>query len=399
MLELLKEMNWNLLCTLTIVSAVVAWFGDYIGMKLGKKRITFMKLRPKHTSRIISVLTGVGIAMFTLFVLSIAVEPVRTALFSMNYVQKQVNSLTAELQKNRSSLQGMELELFESKGTLQEKQAALQNVEKRLSVETKNLELAKTRLADLESQMHEAKTEQALLLKDNAKLAQESKKLEESVASMKREADKLRTDMQRLREGRIAALTGEILAQATATGTRFTSQQVDQLIARLSDETCVLLAYRFGKKKEDVKRPIVDERSAETARKRLMSANARWMVRMTAMSNAVEGEPVMAHVDAYRTERIYKAKEVLEERTIKAGSSRIEVEEIISKALKELNAQATRAGIMRDPLTGSVGSFDTAQLMSIIDSATESKTDKKLSIVAVADIFTEGPVRVEGILK
>ncbi|MDO5563413.1 MAG: DUF3084 domain-containing protein, partial [Synergistaceae bacterium] len=391
--------NWSLLCTLMAVSAVVAWFGDYIGMKLGKKRITFLKLRPKHTSRIISVLTGVGIAMFTLFVLSIAVEPVRTALFSMNYVQKQINTLTEELQKNRSSLQGMELELFESKGTLKEKQEALQNVEKKLAVEMKNLNETKTKLADMETAMHEAKTEQASLLKDNAKLAQESKKLEESVASMKKEADKLKTSMQRLREGRIAALTGEIMAQTIAKDARFTSQQVDQVVDRLSDETCALLAYRFGRKKDDIKRPIVDDHSLANVRKQLMGGTARWMIRMSAMSNAVEGEPVMTRVDAYRTRLIYKAKEVLAEKNIKAGASRAEVEDIIFRALRELNAHAARNGVMRDPLTGNVGAFDTAELMSIIDNATECKTDKKLRIIAADDIYTEGPVRVRGTLK
>ena len=125
MFELIKEMNWNLLGTLIIVSSLVAWVGDVVGMKLGKKRITFLNLRPKHTSRIISIMTGIGIAIFTLFVISIASEPVRTALFSMNYVQNQITSLTAELQKNRSSLQGMEVELFASKGDLEDKQVEL----------------------------------------------------------------------------------------------------------------------------------------------------------------------------------------------------------------------------------------------------------------------------------
>lgn len=109
MFELFREMNWSLLGTLAIVSAVVAWVGDIIGMKLGKKRVTFLKLRPKYTSRIISVITGIGIALFTLLVISIASEPVRTALFSMNYVQNQITTLTAELQQNRTNLQGMEV--------------------------------------------------------------------------------------------------------------------------------------------------------------------------------------------------------------------------------------------------------------------------------------------------
>ena len=70
MFEIFHDINWILLGALIIVSALVSWAGDVIGMKLGKKRITFLKLRPKYTSRIISVLTGVGIAIATIFVLS-----------------------------------------------------------------------------------------------------------------------------------------------------------------------------------------------------------------------------------------------------------------------------------------------------------------------------------------
>ena len=104
MFEIFKEINWTLIGTLIFVGAIVSWAGDFIGMKLGKKRITVFKLRPRHTSRIITVLTGIGIAIITLFAISTASETVRTALFSMNYVQNQVTNLTAELQKNRTNL-------------------------------------------------------------------------------------------------------------------------------------------------------------------------------------------------------------------------------------------------------------------------------------------------------
>ena len=208
MFELIKEMNWNLLGTLIIVSSLVAWVGDVVGMKLGKKRITFLNLRPKHTSRIISIMTGIGIAIFTLFVISIASEPVRTALFSMNYVQNQITSLTAELQKNRSSLQGMEVELFASKGDLEDKQVELLNVEKKLALGTKNLKDANLQLEKMKLQVAKTEEEQTKLLLENGKIMQESKSLSSSVKTLKAEAEKLKSGIQKLREGRIAALTG-----------------------------------------------------------------------------------------------------------------------------------------------------------------------------------------------
>ncbi len=400
MFELLKEINWNLIFSLMVVSAVVAWAGDYIGMKLGKKRITFLKLRPKHTSRIISILTGVGIAFLTLFAISVASEPVRTALFSMNFVQKQVTDLTAELQTNRSNLQAMEVELFQNKGNLNEKQMELQIVEDKLKSGTAALNEARSKLMNMEEKMKKASSEQEELEKANLKLKQESKKLETSVQEMKHESAELREGIQRLREGRIAALTGELLAQGIIQQDKISQAEAQHIISRLSDESCALLAYRFGKKKNEIQPPKIDEKSILSVKKVLTAGyGARWLVRMTAQSNAVEGEPVMTRIEAFKTRQIFKAKEVLHEINIKSGTPRNDVESLIFRALKELNMMAAKEGVMRDPLTGNIGSLDTAELMDILDAVTESKKDVKIIMTAADDIYTEGPLRVRCTIK
>ena len=399
MFELIKEMNWNLLGTLIIVSSLVAWVGDVVGMKLGKKRITFLNLRPKHTSRIISIMTGIGIAIFTLFVISIASEPVRTALFSMNYVQNQITSLTAELQKNRSSLQGMEVELFASKGDLEDKQVELLNVEKKLALGTKNLKDANLQLGKMKLQVAKTEEEQTKLLLENAKIMQESKNLGSSVKTLKAEAEKLKSGIQKLREGRIAALTGELLAQGIIQEPSVSSYQAEQFIMRLSDEVCAMMAYRFGKKKEDTPAPVLDSASVSEVKSLITKNKGRWLVRMMSSSNAVEGEPVKITLHAYKTKLIFKADETLYETTIPAESPRNVVEEIVFRSLKVLNADAVRKGVLRDPLTGNVGSIDTAEFMDYIEEVTLNKEEKKLKVVAAGDIYTEGPVKVKLILK
>ena len=149
MFEIFREMNWILLGSLIVVSALVSWAGDVIGMRLGKKRITFLNLRPKYTSRIISVVTGVGIAVATLLILSVASEQVRTALFSMQFVQRQLTDLTVELQKNRDTMGQMEIDLFESRGDLAEKQEELTRIETQLAEGAKSLEDARSQLEEM----------------------------------------------------------------------------------------------------------------------------------------------------------------------------------------------------------------------------------------------------------
>lgn len=400
MFEIFKEINWTLICTLIVVSAVVSWAGDAVGMRLGKKRITIFRLRPKYTSRLISVITGIGIALVTLLVVSFASETVRTALFSMNFMQNQITSLTEELQKNKDSLQGMSMQLFENKGELQEKQSALSDVEKKLGDASKSLSSTKKQLADMKALKDKTESESQELIKEKLRLEGEAAKLNANVSQLNAEAKQLKAGIQRLREGRVAAMAGEMLAQSVIQPNKLdSSAAVDHFLSSLSEEARALLAYRFGKKGSEVQAPQISAESAETVKKEIARSPSRWVVRMTALSNAVEGEPVMAKVAAVRTRQIYKAKEVLSEVKFAAGMSKDKVEDQVFRALKEVNASAARDGVLRDPLTGNLGSIDTGEFMDSIEKIAESKKETTLQITAAGDIYTEGPVRVKFNLK
>ena len=108
---------------------------------------------------------------------------------------------------------------------------------------------------------------------------------------------------------------------------------------------------------------------------------------------------MMSRLEIFRTRQIFKAREVLYETIIKAGTHRNEVESSIFKALKELNTEAAKEGVLRDPLTGNIGSIDTAELLDMLDSVTQSKKDFKVTMVAADDIYTEGPLRVRCVIK
>lgn len=399
MFEIFREMNWILLGSLIIVSALVSWAGDVVGMKLGKKRISFMKIRPKYTSRIISMLTGIGIALVTLFVLSAASEQVRTALFSMQFVQKQITTLTEELQKNRNSIGEMQVDLFESRGDLTEKQAELTRVEKELAEGSKNLEAARSQLSEMKATRQKLEAENKTLQSENAKMLSESKKLQSSVTKLKSESDQLKSGIQKLREGRIAAFTGEILAQGVLTDSIITGPQVDLYIDRLKNEARSLLAYRFGKKPEAVLMPVITKESADRVRDRLTRMPGRWLMRLTALGNAVEGEAVQTKLECYRSTLVYKQNTELYSHEFAPDTSRESIEDTVFRALKSLNQKAVAEGVMRDPISGNVGSIDSTEFTNALDKIQQVKKPIKLQIVTAEDIYSEGPLRVKFILK
>lgn len=399
MFELFREMNWTLIGTLIAVSALVAWAGDIVGMKLGKKRITFMKLRPKYTSRIISVLTGVGIALATMLVISMTSETVRTALFSMRYVQSQITSLTAELQKNRQSLQGMEFELFQNRGDLQLKQNELLAVEKELAEGAANLDEARRELSEMRVLRDRAAEEQTKLDAENKRLLKESGELQTSVQALRKESEELKEGIQKLREGRITVFTGEVLSQGVTNETMTRPQYIDQAIESLTEGARARLAYKFGKQPYEIPRPQVEKETVDIAKKEVLASPGRYLLRLTAGANAVEDEPVIAELELHNTSLIFKKDTLLAEKRFEPGETPEQLEDEVFRVLREVNARASREGVLRDPITGNVGSIDSAAFVDVTERLAESTQSMRLQIYAAEDIYTEGPVRIRFELK
>ncbi len=82
---------------LVVIGGLIAYFGDKIGMKVGKKRLTIFNLRPKHTSVLITVLSGVLITTLTIIFLVLASNNVKLALFEMDNLLAEKEELAEEV--------------------------------------------------------------------------------------------------------------------------------------------------------------------------------------------------------------------------------------------------------------------------------------------------------------
>ncbi len=81
-----------------IVSGVIAYVGDRVGHQVGRKRLTLFGIRPRYTSTIVAVGTGMIIALLALLLAILFSQQVKTALFRMNQISLQISQL--ESQKN-----------------------------------------------------------------------------------------------------------------------------------------------------------------------------------------------------------------------------------------------------------------------------------------------------------
>jgi len=71
---------WILIILLILLGGLIAPFGDLLGTKIGKSRFSILKLRPKKTATIITVITGGFISSISIGLLSLFSEDIRQRL-------------------------------------------------------------------------------------------------------------------------------------------------------------------------------------------------------------------------------------------------------------------------------------------------------------------------------
>ncbi|HXF33816.1 MAG TPA: DUF3084 domain-containing protein [Candidatus Acidoferrales bacterium] len=79
--------------SIMLVAGFIAYVGDRVGHQVGRRRLTLFNLRPRHTSTIVAVATGMLIAMLVTLIALAASEYVQTALFRIGDLNQQMREL------------------------------------------------------------------------------------------------------------------------------------------------------------------------------------------------------------------------------------------------------------------------------------------------------------------
>jgi hypothetical protein len=76
-----------------VVAGGVAYVGDRVGHQVGRRRLTLYGIRPRYTSTIVAIGTGMLIALVVTLVAIFASREVKTAFFQLNSINQQIASL------------------------------------------------------------------------------------------------------------------------------------------------------------------------------------------------------------------------------------------------------------------------------------------------------------------
>ena len=102
-------MAWALIVFLILLGGLIAPFGDLLGTKIGKARFSILKLRPKKTATIVTIITGGFISALSIGLLILVSEEFRQRLFvDIPFLQKTLDEskkALLPLEEERKSLE------------------------------------------------------------------------------------------------------------------------------------------------------------------------------------------------------------------------------------------------------------------------------------------------------
>ena len=121
-------MAWILIVFLILLGGLIAPFGDILGTKIGKARFSILKLRPKKTATIVTIITGGFISAISIGSLILVSKEFRQRLFvDIPFLQKTLDEskrallpLQEERKKLEEKIKNKEKELNKLKGNVKE---------------------------------------------------------------------------------------------------------------------------------------------------------------------------------------------------------------------------------------------------------------------------------------
>lgn len=138
---------------LVLLSGAVAALGDWLGRRLGKKRLRIGKLRPKHTAIVTTFIAGMLITLVTIVILSLMSEQVRKWLIEGADVQRQLQDARDDLDTAGRQLEQGQREIAGVRSELKGERQKLADEQKRVEEATREAASMRTEAASLRAQV------------------------------------------------------------------------------------------------------------------------------------------------------------------------------------------------------------------------------------------------------
>lgn len=394
-----------LIVVLILTGGVIAFIGDRLGSKVGKKKLSLFGLRPRHTSILVTIITGILITTVTFGILAIASKDVRTALFGMNKLKAELNEKQSMLEEASGALVNVKNDLNTTKEEYAKSKKDLEETQEDLEIAQQAAELLRQEQVALQNRNQELWSDNQTLIEHNQSLAENNQFLlanNESLEADNLELEKTNNDLQEgienIRERPIIYRVGELLASGVIKKTDDPvkiQNDLNQIIALANSKIIDRLGTE-GSKDGVWIYPIEYQKAMD----RLKQAKGDTVIRLIVAANLVKGDPVLTELEMHPNRVVYQENEFVYQKIYNVPIDGSNSEMLISDFLRNVNMTAINNGILPNPLTGTVGVINGNQIYAIEKALAENRgKDVLISAFAAADTEVLGPLRLHIYLK
>lgn len=390
----------TLILVLALMGGLIAYLGDKLGSKIGKKRLRLFGLRPHDTSVVMTIVSGMLVAALTITVLTIASKEVRTALFGMKQMRAEIASLTATRDKANEELSAQS--------------AKIEELDQKISEATQAAEQARQQKAAAEAQMKDAQAQmqqaQADLGQLQARYAEASTRLQEAqeqvrqaeaardqlqqdVKSLEETAKKLREGIVAVREGHVVFRSGEILYSGVLKGGQ-NEETTQKQLQDFLNQANIQVAGRIG---VDPSTPVIwlSREAVENAADTLGKSKGDMYVRVCAAGNILSGEVVVSRLEMVGDKVVYPKDTLILTQSITVDPNSNESDLALMAFLKAVNRAAQADGVIPNPITGDVGAITSTELSNASEKIRSLGGKVVITAKARQDITVAGPVLLD----
>ncbi len=440
-------MTWRTILAAAVfigMCGFIAYWGDLLGRRLGKRRLSLFGLRPRYTAIIFTTVTGMLIAVFTIaFMATIsqrvrllmlegdkiiserkvllrkyevarraagearagalkAQEDARSAIKQRDNLVREVNHISANLRKLRLSLVRNE--------------AALARTEKLLAAAQRDLAMSNRRLAAAAAEIENRKKEISAQQETINGLEKFRADLIRNVEIIEQRTDTAYARYIALRQKTVILRPNEELARTVIECSQPKARIREEVLSllRKADETARSQGATTGDngrtiriiikriESPDSDKPITadESKSIDALVDELSTGSGSVVLRIVSIGNSVEGEQVLVEfIPNYNRLVYWKGQGVAETRIDGSASQGQILGQVISFLRSEVRPAAIAKGIIpyfdEEQDQPAVGSISPDQLLEIVDRVKQRGRPVVLKAVADADTWSAGPLNLE----
>jgi len=415
-------MTWRTILTVAVfigMCGFIAYWGDILGRRMGKRRLTLFGLRPRYTAIVTTTITGMLIAILTIAFMATVSEKVRVLMLEGEKILRERSILISERESARKAadeakadIQRITADLDKLRVDLRRNKAALADTEKQLADAKLEVSAAKREIAQHTEKIATQRADIEDLEKRRSVLLQNLSVLWEDMG----EAAAKYQGYIALRQGRVIFRSNEELARRVISCAQSGIDIRTEVLMLLGEagKRAQAEGAKVGKNNRAVeilaKKVETDDPSKEPFLKesasldaivdQISSGSGTVVARIISIGNSVEGEQALIDFVLNYNRLVYSSGQEVARAVINGRASQGQVlGQVVHFLRTEVRPAAIGKGIIpyydKEQDQPTVGQISPDQLLDIVDRVKAAGKQVTLIAIAKADTWSAGPLDLD----